>query len=170
MAADEPVPRPAPTRCHRGLSRPAGTLAPFALGFLVCLAASFAALAAEPPPPRWSEWFAKNTVVTDKKAYVHFFWNAQDVRDRLSTNGKEKDALLAEAARQLVALAFPKDATADAMRVDIVFVAERDEYGMPKWDTMRRVAHLEFSRKKLSETPRRADEPRLGFDKFEVFS
>ena len=121
------------------------------------------------PPPDWPAWFAKNTVVTDKKTYVHFFWNANDVKDRFPTNAKEKDALLAEAARQLVALQFPKAATADAMRVDVVFVAERDEYGMPKWDTMKRVAHLEFSKKKLSETPPDASEPRRGFDKFEVF-
>ena len=170
MAADEPVPKPAPTlRCHWGFSKPAGPLGALASGLLASAALSLVALAADSqPPPRWSEWFAKNTVVTDKKAYVHFFWNANDVRDRFE--GKDKDALLAEAARQLVALAFPKDAAADAVRVDIVFVAERDEYGMPKWDTLRRVAHLEFSRKKLSETPRRAGEPRLGFDVFEVFS
>ena len=119
--------------------------------------------------PDWPAWFAKNTVVTDKKTYVHFFWNANDVKDRFSTNGKDKDALLAEAARQLVALQYPKAATADAMRVDVVFVAERDEYGMPKWDTMKRVAHLEFSKKTLSGTPPSAGEPRRGFDKFEVF-
>ena len=117
--------------------------------------------------PDWPAWFAKNTVVTDKKAYVHFFWNANDVKDRFQ--GKDKDALLAEAARQLVALQYPKAATADAVRVDVVFVAERDEYGMPKWDTMKRVAHLEFSKKTLSETPPSASEPRRGFDKFEVF-
>jgi len=119
--------------------------------------------------PDWPVWFAKNTVVTDKKAYVHFSWNANDAKDRFSTNGRDKDALLAEAARQLVALQYPKAATADAMRVDVVFVAERDEYGMPKWDTMKRVAHLEFSKKTLSATPPNASEPRRGFDKFEVF-
>jgi hypothetical protein len=119
--------------------------------------------------PDWPAWFAKNTVVTDKKAYVHFFWNANEVKDRFSGNGKDREALLAEAARQLVALQSPKTATADATRVDVVFVAQRDEYGMPKWDTMKRVAHLEFSRKKLSETAPDASEPRRGFDKFEVF-
>jgi hypothetical protein len=123
--------------------------------------------AAEPPP--WPEWFAKNTVATDKKSYVHFFWNANDVKDRFSTDPKAKDALLAEAARQLVALEYPKAAAADAIRVDVVFVAQRDEYGMPKWDTMRRVAHLEFSKKTLAATPRGEGDPRRGFDKFEVY-
>ncbi len=135
---------------------------------LLFVAALAAALPAAPAPD-WPAWFARNTVVTDKKTYVHFFWNANDVKDRFSTNGKEKDALLAEAARQLVALQYPKAATADAMRVDVVFVAERDEYGMPKWDTMKRVAHLEFSKKTLSQTPPDASDPRRGFDKFEVF-
>jgi hypothetical protein len=124
---------------------------------------------AAPTAPDWPAWFAKNTVVTDKKTYVHFFWNANDVKDRFQGSARDKDALLAEAARQLIALQYPKNATADAMRVDVVFVAERDEYGMPKWDTMKRVAHLEFSRKRLSDTPPDANEPRRAFDKFEVF-
>lgn len=132
-------------------------------------AVSFAAEPPPPQPPPWAAWFAKNTVVTDKKAYVHFFWNANDVKDRFEGKGREKDALLADAARALVALSYPKEATADAVKVDIVFVAERDEYGMPKWDTMRRVAHLEFSKKTLAQTPPSASEPRRGFDKFEVF-
>jgi hypothetical protein len=133
------------------------------------LAAVFLAgvLRAADAAPDWPAWFAKNTVVTDKKTYVHFFWNANDVKDRFQS--KDKDALLAEAARQLVALQYPKSATADAIRVDVVFVAERDEYGMPKWDTMKRVAHLEFSKKTLSETAPNPSEPRKGFGKFEVF-
>ncbi|HEY1252389.1 MAG TPA: hypothetical protein VGH97_14500 [Thermoanaerobaculia bacterium] len=140
------------------------------LGLLLLGAfAAASALEALPSAPDWPAWFAKNTVVTDKKTYVHFFWNANDVKDRFAANGKDRDALLAEAARQLVALQYPKGATADAMRVDVVFVEQRDEYGMPKWDTMKRVAHLEFSKKTQSETAPAASDPRRGFDKFEVF-
>jgi hypothetical protein len=135
---------------------------------LVC-ALGVARLLPAADTPAWPAWFSKNTVVTDKKTYVHFFWNANDVRDRFAGNGKERDALLAEAARQLVALQYPKGATADAMRVDVVFVAQRDEYGMPKWDTMKRVAHMEFSKKTQSETTPNPSDPRRGFDKFEVF-
>lgn len=158
---------PAPIRCHpRGPSSPLRGLSTLAALIVALALGAAASFAAEPSPP-WANWFAKNTVVTDKKAYVHFFWNANDVKDRFQ--GKDKDALLAEAARQLVALQSPRDATADAMRVDVVFVAERDEYGMPKWDTMSRVAHMEFSKKTLAQTPPSASEPRRGFDKFEVF-
>jgi hypothetical protein len=136
------------------------------MGIVLFAGLAVALRAAEPVPP-WAEWFARNTVATDKKAYVHFFWNANDVKDHLQ--GKGKDALLAEAARQLVALQYPKTATADAIRVDVVFVAQRDEYGMPKWDTMRRVAHLEFSKKTLEGTRPDESNPRRGFDKFEVY-
>ena len=45
-------------------------------------------LQAADPAPDWPAWFAKNTVVTDKKSYVHFFWNANDVKDRFSTQCK----------------------------------------------------------------------------------
>ena len=163
MAAERPrrircLPRPGPPA--RGLVLVAG------LG----LALGAALRAAEPaPPPPWAEWFAKNTVATDKKAYVHFFWNANDVKDRFPTDGRARDAMLAEAARQLVGLQYPKTATADSIRVDVVFVAQRDEYGMPKWDTMRRVAHLEFSRKTLEAARPDESDPRRGFDKFEVY-
>lgn len=165
MAAE----RPRRIRCLSRPGPPALSLVLLA-GLALALALAVALRAAEPAPALpWAEWFAKNTVATDKKAYVHFFWNANDVKDRFSTDGKARDAMLAEAARQLVALQYPKTATADAIRVDVVFVAQRDEYGMPKWDTMRRVAHLEFSRKTLEATRPDESDPRRGFDKFEVY-
>jgi len=119
--------------------------------------------------PDWPAWFAKNTTVTDKKTYVHFFWNANDVRDRFT--GKAREPLVAEAARQLVARQFPARAAADVVKVDVVFVAERDGYGMPKWDTLQRVAHLEGSRKKILAVPPAAPfaELRRAFDRFELF-
>ena len=124
---------------------------------------------AQAAAPDWPAWFAKNTTVTDKKAYVHFFWNANDVRDRFA--GKEREPLVAEAARQLVVRQFPAKATADVVKVDVVFVAERDGYGMPKWDTLQRVAHVEGSRKKILAVPPAAPfaELRRAFDRFELF-
>jgi hypothetical protein len=119
--------------------------------------------------PDWPAWFAKNTTVTDKKAYVHFFWNANEVRARF--DGREREALVAEAARQLVARQFPAKSTADTFKVDVVFVAERDGYGMPKWDTLQRVAHVEGSRRKILAVPLSAPpaELRKAFDRFELF-
>ena len=121
--------------------------------------------------PDWPVWFAKNTTVTDKKAYVHFFWNANDVRARFA--GPEREALVAEAARQLVARQFPSKppSAADWVKIDVVFVAERDGYGMPKWDTLQRVAHLEGSRRKILAVAPAAPFPQLrkAFDRFELF-
>lgn len=92
----------------------------------------------------WKVWFTKNTIVTDKGDHVHFFWNAQDYKSRLEV--KNRVSLLAQAAVELVKELYPAGATADLMKVDIVYVTERDNYGMPKWDSLSRVAHLEFSR------------------------
>lgn len=114
----------------------------------------------------WSSWFEKNTTVSDKRAYVHILWDANAVRSRFE--GKDKRALIAEAARQLALLRYPKTASADQIRVDIVFVTQRDGYGNPKWDSLQRVAHLEFSRKRVAEAPP-GSKLKKAFDKFEVF-
>jgi hypothetical protein len=112
----------------------------------------------------WPSWFEKNTMVSDKQTYVHILWDADAVRSRFE--GKDKRAFIAEAARQLALLRYPRSASADQLRVDIVFVTQRDEYGSPKWDTLQRVAHLEFSRKLAGQA---STDPDRDFQKFEVF-
>ena len=92
----------------------------------------------------WDAWFKKNTMVTDKTGYVHFFWNAQDFKVNFEV--KDKKTRLAEAALQLVARLYPSGAKADLVKVDIVYVLERDNYGEPKWDSLQQVAHMEFSK------------------------
>lgn len=94
----------------------------------------------------WDEWFKKNAMVTDKTDYVHFFWNAQDFKLNFEVNGKK--LRLAEAALQLVSRLYPDDAKADLVKVDIVYVLERDQYGDPKWDSLQQVAHFEFHKSK----------------------
>jgi hypothetical protein len=102
----------------------------------------------ETPAVPWSSWFAKNTMVTDKKSYVHFFWNAQDVREKFE--GPAKKELVARAAWELVRSLYPAKASADLAKIDIVFVRERDSYGLPKWESLERVAHVELSREKVA--------------------
>jgi hypothetical protein len=97
--------------------------------------------------PDWDKWFKKNVMANDKGDYVHLFWNAQDVRARFK--GKDKVAMLAMAAQELVRRQYPEKAKADLVKIDIVYVRERDEYGMPKWNTLERAAHLEGSRAAL---------------------
>jgi hypothetical protein len=54
----------------------------------------------------------------------------------------------------------PEKAAPDLVKVDVVFVRERDNYGLPKWDTLERVAHVELLRSRLPAAAS-ADGPRL---------
>jgi hypothetical protein len=130
-------------------------------------ATAAAAPAAEPAFP--AAWFDKNVIVTNKEGYVHVFWNAQEARDPLA--GPDKRVLLARAARRLAAEKV--GAGVDRVKMDVVFVRERDRYGMPRWDTLEKIAHLEFSRRALlegfkeGEVPEKAQMEKL-FEVFEV--
>src|ERR1039458_5948624 len=95
----------------------------------------------------WDPWFKDNAMVTDKTDYVHFFWNAQDFK--MNFEVKDKQARLADAALELVRRLYPAGATADLVKVDIVYVLERDTYGQPKRDSLQPVAHLEFLTSKM---------------------
>lgn len=59
----------------------------------------------------WDDWFKKNTLVTDKGDYVHFFWNAQDARANFE--GKERKNRLADSALEMAVKLQPATATAD---------------------------------------------------------
>ena len=120
----------------------------------------------------WDEWFKKNTQVTDKTDYIHLFWDAEDFK--INFEVKDKKSRLADAAIQMATRLYPSDAKADLMKVDIVYVLERDTYGMPKWDSLQQVAHLEFSRSKAMKLtkhkgPLSAGQKKKLFDKFEIF-
>jgi len=95
----------------------------------------------------WDGWFKGNVLVTEKKGYVHFFLNAQDLRKNLET--KDKRQRLAETALEMARRLYPPGAKADRLKLDIVYVLERDEYGAPKWDSLKRVAHFEVDRSKI---------------------
>lgn len=89
----------------------------------------------------------KNVLATDKKAYVHILWNAADQKDALTLPSRKLAA-----ARLAVRLAFeryPAGATADRVKVDIVIVNEKDGYGLPKWNALKRVATVELLRSKV---------------------
>ncbi len=120
----------------------------------------------------WDVWFEKNVTVTDRKSYVHIFWNAANAVASLASGDRRSFAL--RAARQLAASRWPAGAAADLVKVDIVLVKERDRYGLPRWDTMKRVAHLEFSRARLlaalpKDTPALSPGELAIFTKIELF-
>jgi hypothetical protein len=94
----------------------------------------------------WDDWFKSNAMVTDKTEYVHFFWNAEDFKANFEV--KDKKVRLAQAALELVKRLYPADGQADPVKVDIVYVLERDTYGQPKWDSLQQVAHFEFLKSK----------------------
>lgn len=128
--------------------------------------------ALKPSAIPWDKWFEKNALVTDKSEYVHFFWNAQDFKANFEV--KDKKTMLAEAAVELVKRLYPSDAKSDLMKIDIVYVLERDSYGLPKWDSLQRVSHLEFLKSKaLKLYPKKGGLTETAlkkiFNKFEVF-
>jgi len=120
----------------------------------------------------WDLWFKNNATVTDKTEYVHFFWNANDFKANFEI--KDKKARLADAAVYLVKNLFPTDSKADLVKVDIVYVLERDGYGMPKWDTLQQVLHVEFLKSKVivgNKLPDFSiDTPDKVFDKFQILN
>ncbi len=119
----------------------------------------------------WDLWFKNNSMVTDKTEYVHFFWNANDFKSNFEL--KDKESHLADAAVYLVKKLFPPDSKADLVKVDIVYVLERDTYGMPKWDSLQQVLHVEFLRSKVITGKKLPDfstiMPNKIFDKFQIF-
>jgi hypothetical protein len=119
----------------------------------------------------WDLWFKKNNIVTDNINYVELFWNANDFKANFEI--KDKDTRLADAAVYLVKKLYPADSKADLIKIDIVYVLERDSYGMPKWDSLQQVAHIEFSRSKIMANHKLPDfsatSPDKVFDKFQVF-
>jgi hypothetical protein len=123
------------------------TIAPALLALLLAPPASTTPAPGKDAAAPYAQWFAKNTMVTDKKTYVHVFWNAQDARAAFGASDKKE--LAAKAAWELARTEIPEKAAADLVKVDVVFVKERDNYGLPKWDTLERVAHVELLRSKL---------------------
>jgi hypothetical protein len=119
----------------------------------------------------WDIWFKKNIIVTDDTEYVHFFWNANDFKANFEV--KDKAARLADAAVYLVKKTYPPNAKADLVKVDIVYVLERDMYGMPKWDSMQQVLHVEFQKSKIMAGKKLPDfsinPPDKVFENFQIF-
>jgi len=119
----------------------------------------------------WDLWFKNNALFTDKVEYAHFFWNANDYKANFEV--KDKEAHLADAAVYLVKNLLPADSKTDLVKVDIVYVLERDSYGLPKWDSLQQVAHIEFLRSKILKGKKMPDftvnAPAKVFDKFQLF-
>ena len=123
----------------------------------------------------WGRWFKADpfdVIVTDKTSYVHFMWDAQDFKANFEV--KDKALRLAEAALQLVSRLYPDKAQVDSVKVDIVYVLEKDIYGRPQWDNLQQVAHFEFLRSEALPLAKASEEPSLTalqkiFSKVEIY-
>jgi hypothetical protein len=122
----------------------------------------------------WDEWFKANrydVTFEDKTDYLYFFWNAQDFKANFEV--KDKKLRLGEAALELVSRLCPGDTKKDMVKVDIVYVLERDSYGQPKWDSLQQVAHFEFSRSKALKLVKKKEPSAAAlqklFDKVEYY-
>jgi hypothetical protein len=73
----------------------------------------------------------------------------------------------------LVKTLFPVTSKVDWVKVDIVYVLERDTYGLPKWDSLQQVLHVEYLRSKVLSGKTLPDfsvkSPAKVFDKFQLF-
>ncbi len=120
----------------------------------------------------WEDWFKNNAESTDDGDYVYLFWNAQDFKANFEV--KDKKRRLAEAALKLASQLYPSSAKADAVKVDLVYILERDAYNQPKLDSLQKVAHFEFLRSKVLGLAGGKKEPSLAalqkaFDQFIVY-
>ncbi len=119
-------------------------------GFLL-LAMLSAALPAAAPKIKAGplELDPKDLIVTDKKTRVHVLWDAFPCAD-LIAQGSLAQGVKASAFRQTVAAAlvegyvFERLPKAGRVVVDVVELPEKDEYGAPKWSSVRKLEHLQF--------------------------
>jgi hypothetical protein len=111
---------------------------------LIALHASLAAAEARPVTPTVKagayEVRLDDIQVTDKKAYAYLLWDIQALG--LPDDVKAQDAKLQAGVLALVkgpvAQQVPK---AKGVKVDVVRFTQRDDYGAPDWNSVKKVAH-----------------------------
>ena len=108
------------------------------------------AIPAEAAKVAWSKnWMAKYVNATPRTDYVHVLIDAETLHAKLE--GESNHSAVAREAYNLVhAFHFPENA-GDLVKLDIVYFENRDNYGAPLWDSIKRIGHLEFSRKTLAQ-------------------
>jgi|GEM_PF-3211132 len=123
-------------------------------------AAAQAPASAPSDPPGKADWIAKYLISTPKEGDTPVLNAMALVKAKFE--GKAAHANAAKEALRLIHSDVLKDQTEDLVKLNVVFFPARDNYGAPLWDSMKRVAKLEFSRQALS-TATEAD-----FDKDEA--
>ena len=125
------------------------------------------------PALDWTAWFKDgNGSFKDKVEYLYFAWFAQDARPWLEKG--DTRLRFAQGAVELVSRLGPKETSGRLLKVDIAYITAKDEYGMPKWDSLKKAAHLEGTLanvKALAAKPQpwTAEDLRLAFPVFNTF-
>ena len=98
----------------------------------------------------WTKsWTDKYVIVTPKSEYTHVLIDVETLGSSFEGAGMHSAAALeALALAQSTGLLNP---AVDLVKVDVVLFQNRDNYGAPMWDSMKRFAHFEFSLQKLSK-------------------
>jgi len=108
-----------------------------------------AAAAPAAVPEKWSaEYIKKYIIVTPKTGYSHVLIDVATKREAFEGAGKH--TAIALQALQLAQSTVLANAASDVVKLDVVIFQNRDNYGSPLWDSMKRLGHLEFSAKALS--------------------
>jgi len=125
------------------------------------------------PALDWTAWFKDgNGSFKDKVDYLYFAWFAQDARPWIEKGDSRQH--FAQGAVELVSRLGPKEASDRLLKVDIAYITAKDEYGMPKWDSLKKAAHLEGTLANvmaLAAKPRpwTAEDLRLAFPVFTAY-
>lgn len=101
-------------------------------------------------PNTWTkEWVAKYVISTKKETYSHVLIDVAPLKDKF-TGGSAHAAAAVEAV-YLAQSSILDEQAPDLVKCDVVVFEGRDNYGAPLWDSMKRIGHMEFSRKDLAK-------------------
>jgi hypothetical protein len=86
-------------------------------------------------------------LLTKKKGYYHLLWDAFPYKTAL------KGGDPAEKVPALLEWAFASKSDAKQLKLDIVEVPERDDYGAPRWETLKVIGQWECARPAKGKSP-----------------
>ncbi len=98
-----------------------------------------------------AEWKAKYVIASPKEDYTHVLIDVARMKDTFMGPPATVHAASAMEALYLSHSDILGAQSPDLVKCDVVIFEGRDNYGAPLWDSMRRIGHLEFSRKNLSQ-------------------
>jgi hypothetical protein len=118
----------------------------------------------------WSALFDDTTVMTSKESYLHLLWNMEKAIPVMgSTTAGDFYTCAVPPLLSKVAAAGMKE---DECHIDIVQILSKDQYGMPVWSSVKRIASIAVRRSAIAQLSESAksnpDEIRKVFLKIEL--